>query len=111
MSAVSVSEIKQEFLRSKIGLAGIGILVILILVSIFAAIVIPVETFQEWNNPSSWISFPKTAIPVWVNLVLLEKIPEHKIIDEPQKKIMKLNDVSFMSFLQNIPDPHYYKCL
>jgi peptide/nickel transport system permease protein len=102
MSAVSVSEIKQEFLRSKIGLAGIGILVILILVSIFAAIIIPVETFQEWNNPSSWISFPKTAIPVWVNLVLLEKIPEHKIIDEPQKKIMKLNDVSVVSHQFNV---------
>lgn len=79
MSTISPSEIKQEFLRSKIGMAGIGILVILILVSIIAAIIIPVETFQEWNNPSSWISFPKTAIPVWVNFLPIEKIPEHKI--------------------------------
>lgn len=102
MSAISPSEIKQEFLRSKIGLAGIGILVILILVSIFAAIIIPVETFQEWNNPSSWISFPKTAIPVWVNLFPIEKIPEHKIIDEPLRKIQELDDVSVVSHQFNV---------
>ena len=97
MSAISPSEIKQEFLKSKIGIVGIGILVILILVSIFAAIIIPVETFQEWNNPSSWISFPKTAIPVWVNFFPTEKIPEHKILEEPQKYVEKLNDVSIVS--------------
>ncbi|MFB5610309.1 MAG: ABC transporter permease [Nitrosopumilaceae archaeon] len=97
MSAISPSEIKHEFLRSKIGIAGIGILVILILVSIVAAIVIPVETFQEWNNPSSWISLPKTAIPVWVNYLPTEKIPEHKIIDTPQKKFQELNDISVVS--------------
>ncbi|MFB5646436.1 MAG: ABC transporter permease, partial [Nitrosopumilaceae archaeon] len=97
MSAISPSEIKHEFLRSKIGIAGIGILVILILVSIVAAIVIPVETFQEWNNPSSWISLPKTAIPVWVNYLPTEKIPEHKIIDTPQKKFQELDDISVVS--------------
>ncbi len=75
MSAISISEIKYEFLRSKIGLAGIGILGTLIIVSIFAVIIIPVETFQEWNNPSSWISFPKTATPAWVNFLTAEKIP------------------------------------
>ena len=83
MSSVSSSEIKQEFLKSKIGIAGIGILVILVSISIGAAIVFPVETFQQWNNPQSWISYPKTSIPSWVNMFVLEKIPEHKILDEP----------------------------
>ena len=102
MSAISPSEIKYEFLRSKIGLAGIGILVILILVSIFAAILIPVETFQEWNNPSSWIEFPKTAVPAWVNILPSEKIPEHKIIDEPLEEIQELNDVSVVLHQFNV---------
>ena len=102
MSAISPSEIKQEFLRSKIGLAGIGILVILILVSIFAAIVIPVDTFKEWNNPSSWISLPKTSIPIWVNLLPGEKIPEHKVIENPEKKVQKLNDVSLSTHQFNV---------
>jgi len=79
MSSFTSSEIKKEFLKSKIGIAGIVILGILILISISAALFIPIETFKEWNNPGSWISFPRTAIPVWVNLFLFEKIPEHQI--------------------------------
>ncbi|MEE9563298.1 MAG: ABC transporter permease [Nitrosopumilaceae archaeon] len=102
MSAISISEIKYEFLRSKIGLAGIGILGTLIIVSIFAVIIIPVETFQEWNNPSSWISFPKTATPAWVNFLTTEKIPEHKIIDKPEEKIQELNDISLVSHQFNV---------
>ena len=83
MSSVSSSDILQEFVKSKVGIAGIIILGSLIAISIFTAIIIPVETFKEWNNPGSWISYPKTAIPSWVNFFMLEKIPEHKILDKP----------------------------
>jgi len=83
MSSISPQEIKQEFLKSKIGIAGVFILSILIITSITAIIAIPVETFQEWNNPGSWISYPKVAIPIWVNIFMTEKIPEHKIYDSP----------------------------
>src|SRR3990172_2634200 len=56
------------------GIAGIGILVILIAISIGAAVIIPVETFQQWNNPQNWIFYPKTAIPSWINLFMFKKI-------------------------------------
>jgi peptide/nickel transport system permease protein len=65
------------------GIAGIVILGILVGTSIIAMIAIPVETFQEWNNPGSWISNPKVAIPIWVNIFMTEKIPEHKILEDP----------------------------
>ena len=81
MSSVSTQEIKKEFLRSKLGLTGIFILSGLILVSIITISVIPSSTFQEWNNPEKWISYPKTSVPSWVNFLSSEKIPEHKIID------------------------------
>ena len=81
MSSVSSQEIKKEFLRSKLGLTGIFILSGLILVSIITISVIPSSTFQEWNNPEKWISYPKTSVPSWVNFLSSEKIPEHKIID------------------------------
>ena len=80
MSSVSTNEIKKEFLRSKLGLTGVFILLGLILVSIITISVIPASTFQEWNNPEKWISYPKTAVPSWVNFLSSEKIPEHKII-------------------------------
>jgi len=81
LSSVSTQEIKKEFLRSKLGLTGIFILSGLILVSIITISVIPSSTFQEWNNPEKWISYPKTSVPSWVNFLSSEKIPEHKIID------------------------------
>jgi len=97
MSSISSQEIKQEFLKSKMGMAGIAILAILVAISIIAVIAIPVETFQEWNNPSSWISYPKVAIPVWVNLIMTEKIPEHKILETPNIQTNSRGEISLTS--------------
>ena len=83
MSNITPQEIKEEFLKNKMGIAGISILIILVAISITAIIVIPVETFQEWNNPKSWITYPKIAIPIWVNMFMIEKIPEHMILEKP----------------------------
>jgi len=60
------------------GIAGITILSILILTSIFTMVLIPIETFQEWNNPGSWITYPKTAIPVWVIYFYLKRFQNIK---------------------------------
>ncbi|MCY4492018.1 MAG: ABC transporter permease [Thaumarchaeota archaeon] len=84
MSNITPQEIRREFARSKIGIAGITILLSLIVTSILAVIIIPVETFKEWNDPSSWLEYPKAAIPAWTNIFLAEKIPEHKILNSPK---------------------------
>src|SRR5437879_8344960 len=80
----SSKEIWHEFLKNKIGLAGIGILVILFTMSAVAALTIPIESFKEWNDPASWLTFPKSAFPAWVNYFLVEKMPEHMILQNPQ---------------------------
>ena len=98
MSSITPQEIKKEFFKSKMGIAGISILSILILTSLITIIIIPVETFQEWNNPGSWITYPKTAIPIWVNLFLFEKIPEHKILTEPNIQNISNEDVNLSSY-------------
>ena len=94
MSSISSQEIKQEFLKSKMGMAGITILAILIAISIIAIITIPIETFQEWNNPGSWISYPKVAIPIWVNFIMIDKIPEHKILETPNIQTNSRGEIS-----------------
>ena len=74
MSSISPQEIKKEFFKSKMGIAGITILINSDCNIInYNNVIIPVETFQEWNNPGSWIAYPKTAIPIWVNFLSLEK--------------------------------------
>ena len=102
MSSITPNEIKKEFLKSKIGIAGITILAILISISIITTITIPVETFQEWNNPGSWITYPKTAIPIWVNLFLIEKIPEHKILTEPKIVTTSNDEINLSSYQFNV---------
>ena len=97
MSSVSSSEIKQEFIKSKIGIAGISILAILVVISAIAITTIPIETFREWNNPSNWIEYPKVAIPVWVNYFLSEKIPEHKILENPNIQTINQEEISLLS--------------
>ena len=97
MSSITPQELKQEFLRSKIGIAGISILVILVATSIIAMVLIPVETFQEWNNPGNWISYPKVAIPIWMNFFLVDKIPEHKILESPNIQTESQGEVSVTS--------------
>ena len=80
MSNISTGEIRHEFAKSALGLIGISIIIVLVSVSAITAITIPASTFQEWNNPEKWISYPKTSIPLWVNYFTVEKIPEHKIL-------------------------------
>ncbi|NND86372.1 MAG: ABC transporter permease [Nitrosopumilus sp.] len=97
MSGITPQEIKREFFKSNLGIAGIFILTLLIGISILAMLIIPIETFQEWNNPGSWISYPKVAVPIWVNLFLAEKIPEHKIIEKPTIQKMFQGEVNLES--------------
>ncbi|MFQ5497438.1 MAG: ABC transporter permease [Nitrosopumilus sp.] len=97
MSGITTDEIKQEFLKSKMGIAGIIILIILVAISIIAIIAIPIETFQEWNNPGNWIAYPKVAIPVWINLFMTEKIPEHKILENPNIQTISQDEISLTS--------------
>ena len=55
MSSISSEDIKREFAKSTLGIAGITIIAILITISIFAVVTIPASTFQEWNNPDKWL--------------------------------------------------------
>ncbi len=102
MSSFTSSEIRHEFVKSKVGIAGIIILGSLIGISIFTAIIIPVETFQGWNNPGNWISYPKTAMPSWVNFFMLEKIPEHVILDKPIFSSQSLGQITVISQQFNV---------
>jgi peptide/nickel transport system permease protein len=102
----SYSELKEGFLKNKIGLVGIGILVFLILVSALTAIFIPLDTYKQWNNPASWTSLPKSALPSWVNFFSEKKIPEHQII-EPTQTILQKNEALYVTIQRFEVDYNY----
>jgi peptide/nickel transport system permease protein len=76
---ISRSEILKEFRRSKSGLAGLGLLLGLIIMTIYAAVAVPLESYRQWNNPNFWIDTPKSAAPAWTNL-FGPKVPEHIVM-------------------------------
>ncbi len=80
--SVTPGEIRREFARSRIGIAGVGILAVLVAVSLATLAAVPAETLEQWNNPARWLSYPKTALPSWANAFLSEKVPEHQIIED-----------------------------
>ena len=98
----SPKTIWKEFSRSKIGIAGIVILVILFSMSVVAFVTIPLDSFKTWNDPASWLLYPKSAQPAWVNYFQSEKIPEHLILS-PVISSQQFDSVSVVtnSFLVN----------
>lgn len=81
--SLTYSEIWREFLRYKTGIIGLAILAVLVVISIVAVVTIPLETFQQWQNPAQWINNPRSAMPIWINNFMTTKLPEHQIIKEP----------------------------
>ena len=96
MTDILSSDLIKEFTKNKMALAGIGILLALVMISLIAAVTVPIDTFKQWNNPSNWISYPKTSMPIWVNYFVTEKIPEHVIIENPAT-ISKEGKISVIS--------------
>ena len=98
----SAKNIWREFSHSKIGITGIMLLAGLFLMSIFAFVTIPVENFKTWNDPASWLLYPKSAQPAWINYFQSEKIPEHLIL-QPYSTTQQLNSVYVLtdSFIVN----------
>lgn len=88
----STKSIWHEFSHSKIGITGIVILVFLFLMSIVAFVTIPVENFKTWNDPASWLLYPKSAQPAWINFFQSEKIPEHLML-QPQSTVQQLDSM------------------
>ncbi len=92
----STRVIWKEFSHSKIGIAGIVILVILFSMSAIAFVTIPLDSFKTWNDPTSWLQYPKSAQPAWVNYFQSEKIPEHLIL-KPASMSQQIGSVYFLT--------------
>lgn len=86
------SSLLRDLTHSKIGIAGIGILLVLISTTLYTATAVPLKSFQQWNNPDYWIDYPKDAAPAWINLLMLgQKMPEHIILRSSQASVFTEN--------------------
>ncbi|MDH2907722.1 MAG: ABC transporter permease [Candidatus Nitrosotalea sp.] len=92
----SARAVWKEFSHSKIGMTGVSILLILFAMSIVAFVTIPLDSFKTWNDPASWLLYPKSAQPAWVNYFQSEKIPEHLILS-PVSSSQQLDSVTVLT--------------
>jgi peptide/nickel transport system permease protein len=77
-----------QIINSKTAISGLSILMILIAMTIYAVIAIPLESFKQWNNPNYWIDYPKAAAPSWTNLGLFgPRYSEHIILDTHDARV------------------------
>ena len=81
MMIISISDVWHELKKSRLGIAGLSILSVLIIISLVAVISIPLDTFKQWHNQSYWLEYPRAAMPAWVNLFSDKKLPEHLILE------------------------------
>ncbi|MGH9993454.1 MAG: ABC transporter permease [Nitrososphaera sp.] len=78
---LSRKEIVSAFRRSKAGMSGAVILMALLLLSLYAAVGIPLESYKQWNNPSYWLDNPASAAPAWTNIgVFGPQSAEHIVV-------------------------------
>jgi peptide/nickel transport system permease protein len=78
---LSPKEIVSVFRHSKLGVAGIILLLSLLLLSAYAAVGIPLESYKQWNNPNYWLNYPASAAPAWTNTGLFgPRSAEHIIL-------------------------------
>jgi peptide/nickel transport system permease protein len=57
----------KEFSKSKSGVAGLAILVILLVLSVYVLSAFPSNISSTWNNPKSWQGYPAKAPPSWIS--------------------------------------------
>lgn len=56
----------KEFTRTKIGLAGLIILIVLLIFT-GISLSIPSKVYSSWNNPSAWSEYPAHVPPAWIS--------------------------------------------
>lgn len=101
-----INDLSTSILKSKVGMSGAGILLCLVLISAFTIVFIPLDTYKQWNNPSSWTTFPKSALPSWVNIFLVKKIPEHQLLENTQTTIQ--TDSNTRKIIQNFETDYVF---
>lgn len=65
----------REFLKSRSGVVGLVLLVLLLGVSAYVVVTVPPSESTNWNNPQVWSNNPSAVPPEWVNYLGVDAPP------------------------------------
>jgi peptide/nickel transport system permease protein len=88
--------------------AGVLLLLALVLMSIYAAAAVPLQSFRQWNNPAIWIDLPKSAAPAWTNFGFGPKVSEHIVLRQQNAEISTSSDGSTTTVVHSYTIPYNY---
>lgn len=91
----------KEFMRSKIGLLGLGMLIFFISTALFAPLIAPSEAYYSWSTMKYWEEYPKGVPPSWYNYFSAKKAADHYVTNKP--KIAGKNITFTYDFRCDIP--------
>lgn len=57
----------REFAKSRSGVVGLSMLLILVGISLYVVVAIPQSVVTRWQNPAAWADNPQAVPPTWVN--------------------------------------------
>ncbi|HIC89699.1 MAG TPA: ABC transporter permease [Anaerolineae bacterium] len=75
-------EAVRELLRSGPGRAGVALLALLFVGSLYVLAAYPLDFgTRVWSNPAVWADNPKAVPPAWTNLLRSEPQVEHRVLE------------------------------
>lgn len=104
-SASNFNLLIRQILHARAAIAGFFILAILTGMTVYALVAVPLESFTQWNNPSFWIDYPRSAAPSWVDsLQPASDLTNHMILDLSDAKTQNssFGGIPTNSFLYDI---------
>jgi len=82
---VKLAPMISELTRSAPGRVGLVLLVVLVVTSLVVVVTYPRDFGSaRWGNPVVWVDNPKSAPPVWTNLISRTKRVRHVVVTETE---------------------------
>ncbi|MGQ4894532.1 MAG: ABC transporter permease [Candidatus Njordarchaeia archaeon] len=70
----------HEFRKQKVGIIGVGLLLVLVLLGLLAPFVADPNAYRNWNNIEYWEEYPKSVPPEWMSIFSGKSIARHSVI-------------------------------
>lgn len=100
----------SEFWASITAKVGIVFLVIVIAVSVFTVLTMPLDFGSRyWSNPPYWVDNPKLAKSEWLNSLTSEKLLKHSVLEStfPASQIVGIYPVRYYN-MSYVLDVNYF---
>lgn len=79
---IGTREAVKEALRTKSGLVGTAMLILLMVVVVAVPIIAPYDVVRAWGSVSAWTDNPRNAAPEWIDMFTDQKLARNIIINQ-----------------------------